>query len=334
MALTFLLAGQVDLDMWRRCTLLAWSLLPAMCLLVFTASTVDRPISAMQAESLPNRAVTQSVRPPAHLATQEQSVGDAFCLTCHADSSLETGFTNGRTLSLYVDARVLRDSAHQFLDCVTCHDQYEIPRPERRPPLDFVAYQDEAEAMCARCHEAAANGYEGSAHWKSGFKEGEVAICTECHSPDGSGHNVARTSGVRSMLAPASLSGTCGRCHEKASGTYEETSHGKVARFGDANATATCTSCHGDHAVEPVDDLLLPASKASLAAGCAKCHDGAGESFFQAWPGHSVGAPGGSAASIVGRAGFFMAAAVLAMGVTHASLDFWRRLSDRNGRLK
>jgi hypothetical protein len=320
--------------MRKRCALLAWSLFPAACLLVVLAGTESRIADAIPAEPLYQSPVTGGSGAPAQLLTQEQSVGDVFCLTCHADSSLETGFADGRTLSLYVDARVLRDSAHQLLDCVTCHDQYEIPRPERRDPLDFVDYQNEAEAMCARCHEAAAEGYDGSAHWQSGFKEGEVATCAECHSPDGSGHSIAATSESGSMLAPARLASTCGRCHEQARNTYEETSHGKVARFGNAAATATCTSCHEDHAVEAVDELLLPTLRARLAAGCAECHDGAGESFFQAWPGHSVGATHGSAASMVGRAGFFMAAAVFAMGLTHASLDFWRRLSGRHGRLK
>ena len=319
--------------MWKRCALLVCSLVPATYLLMILAGTESRTADAIPAGPLLQSPASSGSEAPAQPLTQEQPVGDGFCLTCHADSSLETGFTNGRTLPLYVDARALRDSAHDLLECVTCHDQYEIPRPEVPDPLDFVAYRNAAEAMCARCHEAAADGFEGSAHWKSGFKEDEVATCTECHSPDGSGHDVAATSDSRSILAPARLAGTCGRCHEEAQDTFEETSHGKVARFGDASATATCISCHDDHAVETVDELLLPASEARLAAGCAECHDGAGEAFFEAWPGHSVGASRGSAASVVGRAGFFMAAAVVGMGLTHAGLDFWRRLLDRNRKL-
>ncbi len=319
--------------MLKRCALLVWSLLPATCLPVVLAGTESRSVEVVRAEHFLRLPVSGGSEAPAQSLTPEQPVGDDFCLTCHADSSLETGFTDGRTLSLYVDARVLRDSAHGLVNCVTCHDQYEIPRPERRDPLDFVAYRNEAEAMCARCHNAAASGYEGSAHWENGFREDEVATCADCHSTDRSGHNVAATSDSRSILAPARLAGVCGRCHEQAQDTFEETSHGKVARFGDAAATATCTSCHNDHAVETVDDLLLPASKATLAAGCAKCHDGAGESFVRAWPGHSEGAPRGSAASMVGRAGFFTMAAVVGMGLTHAALDFLRRLSDRHRRL-
>lgn len=320
--------------MLKCCALLVWGLLLATYLLVVPAGTESRSVDVVEAEPLLQLPVSGGSGAPAQPLAPEPPVGDDFCLTCHADSSLETGFTDGRALSLYVDARVLRDSAHGLLNCVTCHDQYEIPRPERRDPLDFVTYQNETEAMCARCHKTAASGYEGSAHWERGFRDGEVATCTDCHSADRSGHNVAATSDSRSMLAPARLAGTCGRCHERAQDTFEETSHGKVARFGDAAATATCTSCHSDHAADNVDDLLLPTSIATLAAGCAKCHDGAGESFFRAWPGHSEGAPRGSVASMVGQAGFFTAAAVVGMGLTHAALDFLRRRSDRSRKLK
>lgn len=311
---------------------MVWSLLPATCLLVVPAGMESRTVDVVQAETLLQLPVGGAAEAPAQPLTPEQPVGDYFCLTCHADPSLETGFTDGRVLPLFVDAKVLRDSAHYLLDCVTCHDQYEIPRPENPDPLDFAAYQGQAEAMCARCHQAAAGEYEGSAHWQNGFEEGAVATCTDCHSPDRSGHNVAATSDSRSILAPARLADACGRCHEQAQDTFEETSHGKVARFGDAAATATCASCHGDHAVETIDDLLLPASRATLVAGCAECHDGAGESFFSAWPGHSAGAPRGSAASMVGWAGFFTMAAVVGMGMTHAGLDFLRRFSDRSRR--
>jgi hypothetical protein len=318
--------------MWKGCAVLLWSLLPVTYLLVTLAGTESRPIHATHDEIGFRPPFTTDAEAAPQPLTQEQPAGDGICLTCHADSSLETSFTDGQPLSLYVDATALRDSAHFLLNCVTCHDRYEIRPPEAREQLDFVAHQNEAEAICARCHETAARGYEGSAHWKSGFIDGEVATCTDCHSADGSGHSVAATRDPQSMLAPARLADECGRCHQQAQHTFEETSHGKVARFGNVAATATCTTCHNHHAVETVDELLQPASTASLVATCEKCHDGADEAFFRAWPGHSNGAPDGSTAGIVGRAGFFMAAAVVGAGVTHAALDSFRRLSGRNRR--
>jgi hypothetical protein len=320
--------------MWKGCAVLLWSLLPVTYLLVTLAGTESRPIHATRDEIGFRPPFTADAEAAPQPLTQEQPAGDGICLTCHADSSLETSFADGRPLSLFVDATALRDSAHYLLNCVTCHDQYVIRPPEAREPLDFVAYQEEAEGICARCHSTAASGYEGSAHWKSGFTEGEVATCTDCHSADGSGHSVAATRDPKSMLAAASLAGVCGGCHQQAEDSFEETSHGKVARFGTVAATATCTTCHNDHAVQTIDELSQPTSTASLVATCETCHDGAGEAFFRAWPGHSTGAPGGSIASIVGRAGFFVGVAVVGAGVTHAALDSFRRLSGRNRKSK
>lgn len=318
--------------MWKGCAVLLWSLLPVSFLLVTLAGAESRSIDATHSEPLfgpPLGGGTEAAPQP---LVREQPASDEICLSCHADSFLKTSFTDGRPLSLYVDATALRDSAHYLLNCVTCHDQYEIRPAGARERLDFVTYQEGAEAMCARCHISAASGYEGSAHWESGFDEGEVATCTDCHSADGSGHSVAPTSASPSVLAGSSLSDVCGRCHQQAQDSFEATSHGKVARFGNAAATATCDTCHNDHAVHTIDDLLQPASTVSLVATCETCHDGADEEFFRAWPGHSTGAPGGSAAGIVGRAGFFTAVAVVGAGVTHAALDSFRRFSRRNRR--
>lgn len=264
---------------------------------------------------------------------QQPSASDAYCLTCHSDQSLKAGFSDGRSLSLYVDARALRDSAHGLMSCVTCHSDYPVRRPgESRPLGDYATYQTKAIEMCGRCHEAAAQGYAGSAHWQPVFAEGKGASCSECHSEGRSGHTVAATSDTHALLGPQRVGDTCGRCHQEALNSYRATSHGKVAQFGDATTTATCTTCHNDHAVKAVQDPGAPLAPQKLAAVCASCHSGAGSSFAAAWPGHSNAPPSRTAAGYGERIAFILTAAILAFGLVHVSLDFLRRLTDRNHR--
>jgi predicted CXXCH cytochrome family protein len=313
--------------MWSRVALVASIFVPAMVLLTGTDS---RPVDARDA-SMDSQALTGTETAPAEPGLQEPPSGDEYCLSCHTDKSLSTSFTDGRPLSLYVDARVLRDSAHELLNCVTCHNEYEVLPPELRPPIEGEAYRAEATAMCARCHQVAAEDYAGSAHSEPPLETGEGATCSGCHSPEGSGHSVGSSSGPESDFGPARVAETCGSCHEKALSSYEATSHSKVANLGEAKTTATCTTCHAGHSTEPAKDLVSAPGIAALTAVCADCHSGAGESFARTWSGHSEGAPGSSLANIAGRGGLLLAVAVVAFGFVHVSLEVLRRLRGREG---
>lgn len=313
--------------MYYRVALLA-GLLGLAAGLLFLAGEQSRSVDAIQ-RSTSGPASAGPVVPPQPL-TQEPPKGDSYCQTCHADDALSSGFSNGRPLSLYVDARDVRDSAHGLLTCVTCHDQLETHPDETPPTFDLAAYRTEASEMCEGCHRAAADGYSASAHRAPAFEEGKGATCIDCHSPDGSGHTVVRTGDPGSMLAAAQIADACGTCHEQALSSYDRTSHGKVARFGDAGTTATCVSCHDDHNTQAVEDLTQGAGFAGLTAACGDCHDGAGASFARAWPGHSEGAPSGSTADLVERIGLLLATAAVASGLLHASMDLVRRRIDRD----
>ncbi|HSP55295.1 MAG TPA: hypothetical protein VLS25_06870, partial [Dehalococcoidia bacterium] len=163
---------------------------------------------------------------------QEPPVGDEYCQTCHSNHSLTSGFTNGQPLSLYVDPRTLRDSSHNLVSCVTCHDQLGAHPAETPKTYDFAVYRTEAVEMCTRCHEAAVSGYAQSAHWEQTFSRDEGATCIDCHSPGGSGHSIPAINDRLSGLGPARVGDVCGTCHQQALASYDGTSHGKVARFG------------------------------------------------------------------------------------------------------
>ena len=262
--------------------------------------------------------------------TQEAPRNDSLCLTCHSDPSLQTWFADGRILSLQVDPRGLRDSAHGLLTCVTCHDDRHVYPPDRAEPLDFAAYQAEGTEMCIGCHLAAAGDYAESAHGQPVLTgSGDGATCNDCHSPVQSGHTVGWLSDPSLQLAPQSVDENCGRCHEQELKTYRHTSHSKVARFGDPERPANCTTCHDDHAVKAVDDPNEPLTAANLVTVCSRCHRGADEAFVSGWLGHEASSSQSPGLYYGERFIVLLIAASLGSGVAHISLDFRRRLTDR-----
>lgn len=286
------------------------------------------PPSRWQATSAATRVAEQPWRP-----TQEPPHSDSYCLTCHGDRSLRTRFADGRPLSLYVDAHGLRDSAHGLLTCISCHDDHEVCPPDRAERLEFTTYQTEAAEMCIRCHLAAAGDYAQSVHGQPVLSgSGEGATCNDCHSPELSGHTTGRVSDPLLLLAPQSLHENCGRCHAEALSTYRQTSHSKVARFGDPQRPATCTTCHGDHAVKAVEDPKEPLTVARLVTICGRCHRGADEAFASEWLGHAALPSRSAGVYYAERFIVLLIAASLGFGLVHMNLDFVRRLAGRRRR--
>lgn len=64
----------------------------------------------------------------------------------------------------------------------------------------------------------------------------------------------------------------CGSCHQHMYKSFALSYHGLALRTGSAQS-ATCTNCHGSHAVH--------ANRDSMAAACASCHPGANDRFLQ-----------------------------------------------------
>lgn len=285
---------------------------------------------ASPASRFPTTSAVTSVADRLRPVTQEAPYAASYCLACHGKRSLRTRFSDGRRLSLYVNARGLRDSAHGLLTCLTCHDNHQVCPPAPGERLDFAAYQAEAAEICVRCHLAAAGDYAGSVHGQPILSgSGEGATCYDCHSLERSGHTVARLSDPRLRLAPQSVDESCGRCHEQELNTYRQTSHSKVARFGDPRRPATCTTCHGDHAVKAVDDPKEPLTAASLVTVCERCHRGADEAFAGGWLGHEAPSARSAAVYYAERSVVLLMAASLGFGLVHMALDFLRRLADR-----
>ena len=254
-----------------------------------------------------------------------QERNDSYCLTCHDDPALETRLADGRALSLHVDASALRDSAHGLLTCLTCHSDLETHPSGKVASSGLTDYQARAAEMCVRCHLAAAGDYAGSAHGAPVLsRNGDGATCNDCHSRDGSGHSTSSLVSLRSSRQAELVAENCGRCHEDELATYRSTAHSRLVELGDERPAATCTNCHGDHAVMAVDDPGRPLAPARLAVACRECHRGADEQFAGEWLGHEASSSPTGLANWARRGIVLLMAMGVAFGLTHAALDFLR----------
>jgi hypothetical protein len=124
-------------------------------------------------------------------------------------------------------------------DCLVCHEDPELARADGTPlrmALDLFAE---------------------SPH-------GQIGVaCTDCHA------DLAQASDFphAEKLAPVS----CAACHEEAGTAYAAGAHAVARRAGDGLA-ATCSDCHGGHAIFPKSDPRSSVSHFNLQKTCARCH--------------------------------------------------------------
>jgi hypothetical protein len=151
------------------------------------------------------------------------------------------------------------------------------------------AAEDLANATCLGCHGVAgfsaprADGptrplFVAADHF-AGSVHGKALRCVDCHTTiTGLPHNnVAKTPADwdRTKLA---ITKNCIACHAKAAQGYTETYHGQVIALGFADG-ATCSDCHGSHAILRASNPASSVAPANLLKTCQKCHQDATAGF-------------------------------------------------------
>ncbi len=189
------------------------------------------------------------------------------CLACHDDA---------------VHAEKFGASAHRDLNCTACHlNDEERPAPSVDGRTCAGSF---TETECARCHSEVAEAYAGSVH------DGErlPIECSKCHADI----HAIRTHKDDEVRAAK----TCVGCHERQR-DYFSSIHFKALEEGSKDA-ATCTDCHGVHAIAKVDND--GAGRDFLTRACLQCHDDremmernevttvAAETFFHGFHGKNV----------------------------------------------
>jgi predicted CXXCH cytochrome family protein len=168
---------------------------------------------------------------------------------------------NGNEVSVYVNEKVLLNSAHRKLTCNSCHvgfDPEEIPHKENIQPID-----------CKSCHKDA--GVKHPFHpeiMKSAGTNGKPNVsCKNCHGT----HNVKSIDSAGSKWSSKNLIISCGNCHKNQKEEFTKSDHAKGKLSGNVNAP-DCISCHKNKITNisaTKDSLELKLTQQQL---CLSCH--------------------------------------------------------------
>lgn len=227
-----------------------------------------------------------------------------------------------------VHGRALAAGNGKAASCTDCHGAHNVvaaARLDRRPQL------------CGSCHTVVTETYQASVHGQllaSG--RADAASCLACHTKDRSGHSLQAVNDPEGPTSARHVPDTCGTCHSQALKTYNTTFHGRAMRLGVSNSAPNCVDCHGAYGVQRVHAAETPVNETRFANVCAKCHQGANESFASGWMGHEEASPGWfPVVFFTERFLFFLTTSVVAFGILHVELDLlrWlvRRRKDGNG---
>jgi uncharacterized protein with PIN domain len=196
------------------------------------------------------------------------------CLACHGDKSAATE-RNGRSVSLFVDAKALSGSKHADVPCVGCHADLagtELPHEDAPGKVD-----------CGTCHASEAADHAASLHGQAIRKGDHLAPrCSTCHGT----HDILNVKDPRSHVAPQNVPYLCGGCHREGSPVsrqynipqanilenYSESMHGEALLKKGLIVTATCVSCHTAHRILPHTDARSSINRKNIASTCTHCH--------------------------------------------------------------
>ena len=122
------------------------------------------------------------------------------CLTCHEDNTLSTE-RKGKAVSLYVNVKLLQNTPHRKLTCVSCHVGFnaeDLPHKENIQPIN-----------CMSCHKDARVKHQFHPQMKkaNGMNGPEGSSCKGCHGT----HDVVSLKSKNSKWSTERLTESCGK---------------------------------------------------------------------------------------------------------------------------
>jgi cytochrome b subunit of formate dehydrogenase len=192
------------------------------------------------------------------------------CADCHDDA-----------------VKAVAASAHAGFGATACTECHGAPHAVR-------GARGAAGTLCEACHEDAVKEYRGSIH---ASRSADGASCRACHGP---AHEVLGASQPKSRVAKQSLPETCAACHANPDflakhrvdlarpiESYRLSVHGRAVARGNPKA-ASCSDCHGNHAILPARDPRSPINHWRVAAPCGHCHGEIQRSYTASIHGQAV----------------------------------------------
>lgn len=151
---------------------------------------------------------------------------------------------------------IIAGTAHASVGCLTCHRNHDqFPHPEGIP-----------KPVCAACHQDVAAQNRLGVHGRARALGNQAAPdCAVCH---GGVHQVQRT-GTEAFRQ--TIPSICGKCHNQIYAQYEKSVHGKAVAGGIVDAPV-CTTCHGEHQIQPPALSTSPVNAIHIPETCGRCH--------------------------------------------------------------
>jgi cytochrome b subunit of formate dehydrogenase len=201
-------------------------------------------------------------------------IAKVSCATCHADEAAD-----------------VPKSMHSILGadaCSSCHGaaHYIAPAAGRMPQL------------CAQCHSDEVKQYLSSVHGIAARHADTLSTsCQACHGP---AHKILASTDPGSPVAKKNLPDTCGSCHANPQflakyqipfahpvEAYKSSVHGRAVAAGNPNA-ATCSDCHGNHAIYEARDPRSKVNHWNVPGTCGACHSEIAKVYGQSVHGQAV----------------------------------------------
>jgi len=232
-----------------------------------------------------------SVDPAKHSASAHGSLACQDCHTTIKDYPHPAKIPRVECASCHAgEAADLPNSIHAVLGnqpCQSCHGNPHEVRPGAQIAL----------TKCAECHAQEVKEFQDSVHGQA-VKAGDpfAPICASCHGP---AHKIQASSDPASMVARKNLADTCAACHSNKDflarhhfpvahpvEQYKQSVHARAVAAG--KEAATCSSCHGSHAIFPARDSRAKINHWNLAATCGQCHGEIAKTYLSSVHGQAM----------------------------------------------
>jgi len=187
------------------------------------------------------------------------------CASCHEDTQKQhEASVHGKSIAV---------------TCTSCHGTHDILT--KSDPASRV-HHSRLSVTCATCHKQEQADYQLSIHGLA-LKKGSAAAasCTDCHGA----HDILPEENPDSKVYHAKLAYTCGNCHSRPEiiglfgrrnldrvGTYLNSVHGKKLHADPTADVASCSDCHGSHAIFPAINPKSKLNVLNIPETCGQCH--------------------------------------------------------------
>lgn len=266
-----------------------WWIAAGVVLAFASPATSRAQVDSTAAKAPPAAAATPAVAatPAAKPAAEAHAPSDE-CMTCHLDAETP-------------EALAYRNDIHRArgVTCADCHggdphsDDQDAAMNKAKGFIG-VPKKDRIPLLCGSCHGGQDSGftsryklknvladYHGSEHERSLEANPRGAQCVSCHGV----HNIVAVTDPKSPVHTSHVVETCAKCHGDArymrdfnptlpvdqKEKYLTSVHGQRNAKGDWK-TATCVSCHSNHAIQKVKDPRSPVYPTRIPETCAHCH--------------------------------------------------------------